>query len=720
MPLRLFVILMLGCSPSLPQLPQGAVGVDLCGNGATDPGEACDDGNKVETDVCLSDCSLNVCLDGNVLINAEGAENAAVEQCDDGNPIDQDACRNDCTWARCGDGVMRTDIGPGLNGSEECDDGNASNEDGCTNQCTIAVCGDGFVQDGETCDDRNADGGDGCDAGCQLECGNGSVEGDETCDDGNDDDNDLCPRTCRFAACGDGHRRLDLAAGHQDAEACDDGNDFDADGCVECKMARCGDGIARQDVPVGEQGYESCDDANDDSGDACVAGCATARCGDGFVRQVGLEEGAEGYEVCDDGNEDQADACRHCQLERCGDGVIDRGRGESCDSLPGQGDGTCNPVTCQPLITEVVMGSHFGCVARADGSVLCWPPNQLHPDPPHDPLADLADGPPVGATRMVRVDPPANLHHLCSGGSAVCAISRSHGRVYCWGDNSESRLGRSVAPGVSNDAVARPVFDNVARPVRALGCQPMAGRFCVLDEGGAVFCWGGGNWEVWDPMTGLVPERFLGEDNGFKQIAVGYDSFCVIDTDDRVGCFGSNHWGGLGDNGQVGDFSASIVIVPGLPVGVIEEIAAGPLHYCARPADRSVYCWGSNEMRAVGFFDDMVQRTPYRHPHVDQVTALALNYELSCALRLGALRCWGDPTIVGIDEWPALPLAIGGMPEGVVIQSVVTGPTAACALAATNRVYCWGFPVGTGSLPRFGVADQPYPTAVEVNPWDSN
>ena len=27
------------------------------------------------------------------------------EACDDGNQVDSDACRNDCTAARCGDGV---------------------------------------------------------------------------------------------------------------------------------------------------------------------------------------------------------------------------------------------------------------------------------------------------------------------------------------------------------------------------------------------------------------------------------------------------------------------------------------------------------------------------------------------------------------------------------------------------------------------------------------
>jgi cysteine-rich repeat protein len=59
-----------------------------CGNGATEPPEACDDGT--ETASCDDDCTLPGCSDGNH--NAE-----AGEQCDDGNLTDGDGCNSDCT-----------------------------------------------------------------------------------------------------------------------------------------------------------------------------------------------------------------------------------------------------------------------------------------------------------------------------------------------------------------------------------------------------------------------------------------------------------------------------------------------------------------------------------------------------------------------------------------------------------------------------------------------
>jgi cysteine-rich repeat protein len=50
--------------------------------------EECDDGNMVETDVCINTCKTAKCGDGKVQMN--------VEQCDDGNMVDNDACSNTC------------------------------------------------------------------------------------------------------------------------------------------------------------------------------------------------------------------------------------------------------------------------------------------------------------------------------------------------------------------------------------------------------------------------------------------------------------------------------------------------------------------------------------------------------------------------------------------------------------------------------------------------
>jgi cysteine-rich repeat protein len=68
-----------------------------CGNGAGDPGEACDDGNLADGDGCASDCSRSC---GNARIDA-----AAGEECDDANDVTGDGCEPGCRLTMCAGGV---------------------------------------------------------------------------------------------------------------------------------------------------------------------------------------------------------------------------------------------------------------------------------------------------------------------------------------------------------------------------------------------------------------------------------------------------------------------------------------------------------------------------------------------------------------------------------------------------------------------------------------
>ncbi|MGK0362023.1 MAG: cysteine-rich repeat protein, partial [Bradymonadia bacterium] len=114
------------------------------------------------------------------------------EQCDDNNVANGDGCSDVCVLEpACGDG--------NVDAGETCDDGNIDNGDGCDANCIIEIgCGNGVVEPLEACDDGNLDNGDGCSDACQFEqvCGNGDIEGDEECDDGNVDNDDGCDAAC--------------------------------------------------------------------------------------------------------------------------------------------------------------------------------------------------------------------------------------------------------------------------------------------------------------------------------------------------------------------------------------------------------------------------------------------------------------------------------------------------------------------------------------------
>ena len=125
----------------------------VCGDGVTEGGEACDDGNGDPTDGCTNTCQVASCGDGVV--------QQGVEQCD--TAARPTICDANCTTAYCGDGTTNSARGEqcdrrrlhgrlrqrlhrgGLRrrprqpaASEECDDGNQVDTDECTNMCQFA------------------------------------------------------------------------------------------------------------------------------------------------------------------------------------------------------------------------------------------------------------------------------------------------------------------------------------------------------------------------------------------------------------------------------------------------------------------------------------------------------------------------------------------------------------------------------------------------------
>lgn len=266
--------------------------------------------------VCTADglgCAPDHCGDGRTDVG---------EECDDGNHFDDDPCRNDCTRAACGDGVVnRGFTPPGADGVEVCDDGNTTGGDGCDPFCHFEYCGDGVVSDGEDCDDRNLNDRDECRNNCHFpRCGDGFRSDGETCDTGGNSAG--CDLDCTYPRCGDGLVNPLSASSGSSPEACDDGNVLGGDGCSAlCQLEFCGDAVV--EAEHGEQ----CDDGNADDLDACRNDCQLPRCGDGV---------ASASEACDTGT-NTATCDFDCTAPSCGDGVVNFAVGEQCD------DGNADP-----------------------------------------------------------------------------------------------------------------------------------------------------------------------------------------------------------------------------------------------------------------------------------------------------------------------------------------------------------------------------------------
>ncbi len=199
--------------------------------------------------------------------------------------------------------------------------------------CLNNDCGDGIQQSNEVCDDGNILDGDGCAANCgsREECGDNTLNAaaGELCDDGNTIGGDGCADDCRSVEiCGNGVRDI--------TEACDDGNTVPGDGCSgNCKSTEiCGNSVL--DI------NEKCDDGATPGG--CNPDCQGGTgCGDGAIDRDGS---GNALEECDDGNVDNQDDCTNlCNLNTCGDGIVQTSgaRVEDCDPSVNFGEtATCN------------------------------------------------------------------------------------------------------------------------------------------------------------------------------------------------------------------------------------------------------------------------------------------------------------------------------------------------------------------------------------------
>ncbi|MGZ3477135.1 MAG: RCC1 domain-containing protein, partial [Polyangiales bacterium] len=229
-------------------------------------------------------------------------------------------------------------------------------------------------------------------------------------------------------------------------------------------------------------------------------------------------------------------------------------------------------------VTAVASGEAFSCAILGDGSVRCWGGNSQ---------GELGNGKNVTSQTPVQVDSVSNATALALGTHHACALT--DGKVVCWGANDHGQLGTTTT------------------------------TKCKIDNGVEIAC-----------TTRAVPLDVT----NVVAISAGAQHTCALTADQRVICWGDNHWGQLGigtagdpapidpdhdagddggsDAGDDGGSEAAVDAGPPAPnrsnvlVGTTDaltnvvSISAGAFHTCVLRDGGDVLCWGRDDHDELG------------------------------------------------------------------------------------------------------------------------
>ena len=388
--------------------------------------------------------------------------------------------------------------------------------------------------------------------------------------------------------------------------------------------------------------------------------------------------------------------------------------------------------------TAVYAGAHGTCVILDGGAVKCWGANSFGQLGLGDKVT-RGDGTGAMGDALAAVDLGVGQRAvgLALGGSATCALL-ADGAVKCWGDAYQGATGhgdiwtRGDRPGTMGDNL--PAVDLGSRDGVAFGVTHIAAfdyhSFCaILDDTGpdssGLKCWGSNDYcELGlgthdggrGGETGSMGNALAWVDLGVtaagatrKAIALGggYQSTCVLGDDGVVSCWGMNGSGQLGNGdvgaarscspGEVGDANVVSLAGPAVTVGARGLEDGAGAHACALLAPGSVSCWGGNDAGQLGTGDTTPRlrpSPPLVFPDDFAPNRLVLGDEHTCALAADdRIKCWGSnrhgqlgPDAAGDRFAPGPDLRLHS--RGVL--ALAAGDDHTCAILAGGALKCWG------------------------------
>ncbi len=210
-----------------------------------------------------------------------------------------------------------------------------------------------------------------------------------------------------------------------------------------------------------------------------------------------------------------------------------------------------------------------------------------------------------------------------------------------------------------------------------------------------------GRWDNYIASTRVSVEQVT-----FESVSAGDWHTCAIATGGRTYCWGDNQLGQAGRPGLMQFIFSTFFYPKPVPVAqglAIAAITTGGFHSCGLTAPGAAYCWGYNEVGALGSgdFENSWRPAPVSGG-LTFVTVKAGTNHTCGVITTGAAYCWGwnyfGQLGNGSQSSSSVPVPVSG---GVAFAELALASNQTCGLTRDGAAYCWGFnpngELGTGT-----------------------
>jgi alpha-tubulin suppressor-like RCC1 family protein len=354
--------------------------------------------------------------------------------------------------------------------------------------------------------------------------------------------------------------------------------------------------------------------------------------------------------------------------------------------------GTATITVALVSLASVVAGGAHSCGLSSDGSAWCWGRGESGQLGVSEPPAGCIIDSGLYACSPAAIAVEGGLHftQIDAGGTHTCGLT-SAGAAYCWGLNQAGQLG-------DNSTSDRIVPVAVAGGLSFTSITTGVAHTCGLVAVGTAYCWGfnnDGQLGTGNTTSAKVPTAVAGGLSFQSLSAGGYFAghTCGVTTSGAAYCWGDNGGGQLGlGTMDLTPHSQPAAVAGGL---LFATVSAGlGEHSCARTAAGAAYCWGQNTYGALGNGTQLQSLVPVAvNGGIAFAQLIAGGYiGHTCGVKSDATGyCWGENEVGAIGDGTTIdrlvPVPVAG---SLSFTSLDAGYRHTCGHASNGKLYCWG------------------------------